>query len=449
MYGSFKKETIFILIGSLFILIGILCNEWMLAALFSEDGAIALSRRVLIWIFDIVMVVIGITIIMKKKSLDFARLKYGISAIILILFVVEIGLHIANFVMYFGEDTELKDTRYLLSPFKGKGWAKELFREYDELTGGYKEFRGWGKDEYHGKHVSINADGSRKTWNPVFSNREKPKKLYVFGPSAIWGFGARDDYTIPSFVSKVLNERGYHFTVQNYGEWGYAFNQELVYLITLLRDGHRPDYVIFYGWADIYNAYQAGKPGTLHWSFSIRSRMKEHSDWEHIRIGITNLLSKYSMIYREAVKIIKTFDPPESEFTEIAHKYDDDQLRTLLKDTIGYFSSSYELLDNLSKIYGFKYISFWMPIIFTEEKLTEEESTVDIRLGDKTLAKMYKFANDTYKTDSFSHFYNVSDALKGRMETYYLDMGHLSEKGNEVVARRLVSILEKEYLVND
>ena len=374
---------------------------------------------------------------------------YVFILLVVVIGILEAGLQVANLIISSGEEENTGDKFYLLSPYKGKKWARELYKEYDDLAGEYKEFRGWGKKEYNGKYVKIDADGVRKTWNPSFAGDEKPETLYIFGPSNIWGFGARDDYTIPSYISRKLNSEGYKFRVYNYGEWGYAFNQELVYLIMLLRDGYRPDYVFFYGWADIYNAYQVGKPGTLHWSFSIRSRMKEYSPWEHLSVGVKSVLRKYSMLYKELVKIKKKFSPPESQFLEAAHSYSDDELKALVDDTVDYSSGSYELLDKLSKDYGFKYMLFWMPMIFTEDKLTEEEASVDVRLQDEALTGIYRFADEAYRTGLFPHFYNVTDVLKGRTKTYYIDIGHLSEEGNAVVADRIFSIFKKEYLINE
>lgn len=449
MKNNTQKFNRVLIIGSLLILTGLLCNEWTLASLLSSDGVVALSKRIIIWIFDLLLIATGAFLIAKRKKLDIKRLLYFCYSIALLLLIVELGLHVTDYVIHFGKEKELDDKKYLLSPYKGKEWAKALYEEYDQMTGDHKEFREWGKNEFHGKYVDIDSNGVRKTWNPDDYNGKKPKTLYMFGASATWGFGARDEYTVPSFISKELNGKNYAFKVSNYGEWGYAFSQELFYLITLLKDGHRPDYVMFYSWTDIYNAYQSGRPGTLHFDFSMRTRMKELSDIQHIMLGVKNMLSKYSKIYREIVKWNKKLDPPESLFTEVAHNYSDDELKKLLKSNLEHFSNLYELLDNLSKIYHFKYMSFWLPTLFTEEKLTDEETTVESRLQDKTLTKMFIYANDAYKTNSHPHFYNITDALKGRKKTYYLDFGHLSEEGNEVIAKRIVSIFEKEHLRNE
>lgn len=80
-----EKENSLVLIGSLFILIGILCNEWTLTALFSQDGVIAFSNRKLIWFFDLFLIITGVFFI-RKKSFDikFDKLDYFLLGIIIL-----------------------------------------------------------------------------------------------------------------------------------------------------------------------------------------------------------------------------------------------------------------------------------------------------------------------------------------------------------------------------
>lgn len=250
--------------------------------------------------------------------------------LVVMMGILEAGLQVANFIISSGEEENIGDKFYLLSPYEGKDWAKEMYKEYDELTGGYKEFRGWGKNEYHGKYVNIDAYGVRKTWNPEDFGEKKPETLYVFGPSNIWGYGARDDYTIPSFISKMLNGKNYNLEVYNFGEFAYTYAQEIITLVLLLKEGHRPDYVISYdGINDVYSAYQAGKPGVLSNQFLIHKRLEKMdlSNTGHIKAVFNNILENYSKIYMGFKKMEELINPPESGFQEVAHSYDDSELK--------------------------------------------------------------------------------------------------------------------------
>ncbi len=57
MKDNSKKQTWLIVVGLLFVLIGMICNEWLLAALFSTDGVIVFKNRMIIWFFGLWLIV--------------------------------------------------------------------------------------------------------------------------------------------------------------------------------------------------------------------------------------------------------------------------------------------------------------------------------------------------------------------------------------------------------
>lgn len=63
------RQKILATMGLLFITMGILFNEWVLAALFSSDGIIATAHRIIIWIIDVGSVSAGIFLLIFKRSI--------------------------------------------------------------------------------------------------------------------------------------------------------------------------------------------------------------------------------------------------------------------------------------------------------------------------------------------------------------------------------------------
>lgn len=57
-------------IGIAAIALGLLCNEWLLARLFSTDGRIALSNRLVIWAFTISAIATGLGLIARWRQVD-------------------------------------------------------------------------------------------------------------------------------------------------------------------------------------------------------------------------------------------------------------------------------------------------------------------------------------------------------------------------------------------
>jgi hypothetical protein len=88
-----NKEKKFIIAGLLFILFGFLMNEWFLAALFSSDGVIAGSHRLIIWVTDFLLIGTGFIVIKYRESLS----KETIFVITGLLFIFACILFIEKF----------------------------------------------------------------------------------------------------------------------------------------------------------------------------------------------------------------------------------------------------------------------------------------------------------------------------------------------------------------
>lgn len=336
--------------------------------------------------------------------------------------------------------------------YQNKDWAKALFDELLEATSNeeYEPYLGWRTKEYHGRYVNVERDGNRKNWNPKNFNDVAPKTLYVFGGSTIWGEAARDDDTIPSHLSKILNQRGEAFIVSNYGEHGFTFTQGVIQLLLLLREGLRPNFVFFYtGFNDIYGAYQSGIAGTIHNLADMREALNEENKtpFQHIRFGIKNLIQEKSLIYRGVADIEAFFSPKPVETGEMASIYNEKQLKQLAEETIVYYLKSLNFLDQLSKAFGFKTLSFWQPSPFIEEKLTEEEAKAiekNPRFNSKPFATLYQYAHSFLMSRRHPHLVDLSKVLQGRRKSYYIDFCHLTEEGNEAIASKMAQTLKHE-----
>lgn len=155
------------------------------------------------------------------------RKTYWIAVIVVSMVIIESVLHgvafIANYC--FEKKQGVRSRKYLLSPYKAKQWVKDFYRELEALRIHYEQFLEWDRAPFQGKYITVDSFGVRKTWNPVHDQQASLKTVYLFGGSTIWDHGARDEYAIPSFVSKKLNDNDNSdgYMVSNYGERGYIF----------------------------------------------------------------------------------------------------------------------------------------------------------------------------------------------------------------------------------
>ena len=428
------------------IISGLLLNQWTIGHFLSHDGSVDdPALKVAIGFLELLLIAAGVSLLLRRKPVSRRRLLFQGIVLLICVGMLEGGLRVADYVI---ERRHPKpQPEYLRSPYREKPWAKELYDELDDLayinrSFRYHPFLGWDAKPYEGEYVNVDASGIRKTWNPDFPPDVEPQTIYVFGGSTTWGMGARDQDTLPSHLSRLLNEHGRPFVVRNYGDIAYTFTQELINLILLLKAGHRPDYVIFYdGVNDVYAAYQSGRPGSVIDCFHLPEKFNERmTPLRAFWIGVTGLLREHCMIYRYAGRLAGSSGRP-ADFPEVGATFSDEQLRDLAERVADDYATSHALLEPLSKAYGFDYLTFWQPVSLTEEHLLPEER-LDIRTEDKALAAVHRYILGDLRERELKNFWDVSDALRGRDTLYYLDYCHLTGQGNAAVARRMCEILE-------
>lgn len=225
-------------------------------------------------------------------------------------------------------------------------------------------------------------------------------------------------------------------------------------MILLLRDGHRPDYVLFYdGVNDVYSAYQSGTVG-IHQNVSgIREKLKSKklSPGRHIFIGISNLAQKYSMIYGAIYRIAENIlSLEEEESGSSVPEYSDTEIELLSKHIIESYKSTAELISYLAQSYSFRYLCFWQPVIFTEDFVTEEEIFAASNMSknvfeEEKLNKLYSITNKHLHEVSIPNFHNISGALAERTNSMYTDFCHLTEEGNRVMANEIFQVFKREF----
>ena len=200
------------------------------------------------------------------------RLLYLVIVLFLALAVIELGLQFFFFVR--GKIHPFYQQALHISPYAGLDWPQEYFAEERQTKNQFVPYRMWQRQDFQGRHLNISSDGRRRTWNPPGPAHQALKKIFCFGGSTTWGVGARDDFTIPSLLSKKLNQGAPRYQVSNFGEKGYCLTQEIVYLMLLLKQGRIPDYVIFYdGINEVMVGYKNKQAGSIFGADYIRRRL--------------------------------------------------------------------------------------------------------------------------------------------------------------------------------
>jgi hypothetical protein len=119
----------------------------------------------------------------------------------------------------------MTDPRVAADGYAAAGWPHDYYREFSESGDvDWHPFVYWRRKAYSGVFINIDERGIRRTWtDPKLPAR--PARVFVFGGSTVWGTGARDDYTVPSWLAQALSRDGHAVKVVNYGESGYVTRQ--------------------------------------------------------------------------------------------------------------------------------------------------------------------------------------------------------------------------------
>ena len=432
----------------MWLLVGLVLNPWTIAGLASPDGEINSPLTFgAIATFDVVLIALGLRILLRPRPIN--RRKLGFTAA-MIVFSVLFAEGLLRVVDLFVPPGHADTPRYLRAAYRDKSWSKELFAELDDLAFdsrafAYSPFIGWETTEFHREYVNVGSDGTRACWNPDFAPGAEPLSIDVFGGSTIWGMGVRDNFTIPSQLSRLLDSRGHPFEVHNYGDLAYTFTQELFNLILLLKDGHRPDYVIFYdGVNDVYAGYQYGTTGHVIDCFKLPEKFERRDNAaSYLARGLGKLVEEHSRIYQYVLRASR----PKSDgaaFPEKGAHFDDAALRRLGTDIADFYASSQRMLEPLSREYGFEYVCLWQPVSLLEDHLLPGERE-DIRITDTKLGKLHRYVIDELRDRDLPNFIDLTDVLADRDAPYYFDYCHLTKDGNHVVAERICNIVEQRF----
>jgi len=431
-------------IGWACIILGLMCNQWILSILFPpQDGTLAFESKVLIGIFQFFIISVGLFLCLRSPgSIRFKHLLLGFLFCFFAIGSVEIVLRV--YFHIFEHNLVRKQLRNL-TPFKDKEWADTFLDErFAKVEPRFDPFILFRSAAYDGTYINIDTHGRRKTWNAELVDGQDEKAIYFFGGSTIRGMYSRDNFTIPSRFSKMLYEEVEGYTVSNYGTDGYTFTQEVVRLTMLLRDGHRPQHVIFYdGVNDTNAALKEGKWGAVYGEDEMRRRFEGN----HFFITLKENFKIVELVATRIPMLAKRITGLAARTGLISQRYAEDHTTIIVDAVAREYAKTYGLLQGLSRIYGFTFQCFWQPVAYVEDDLLKDELSFDTSIQNSKIVNFFRQTYARIDAASLPNFYNIQDALRGRSELAYIDHCHLSEYGSQRVALRIYDLFRQKFLI--
>lgn len=326
----------------------------------------------------------------------------------------------------------------------GLEWVGDYVREVRASRNPqWRSYVYWRRRPYTGHFVNIDGEGRRHTWRaPAGPAGEPELEILVLGGSTVWGRGARDDFTIPSFLAKEVSAgTSAQVSVANLGESAWVNTQGLVELVLELRRGHVPDVVVFYeGANDVFSAYQNGVAGIP------QNEAQRRQAYESIetaallkaaeRTGTFQVLKHYiGSSRREASRGQPQRLPSEEENFRLA------------RDVVSVFAGNVRVVHALADTLDFEALFYWQPLVFTKSNRTPHEDVVlDDYLErypgfDTFYAEVRRAIADDPYLSGHPDFRDLGDVFGADGRPYYVDFAHVSEAANEIIARTIAQDL--------
>lgn len=327
-----------------------------------------------------------------------------------------------------GGKPQLIDPSLEADVYQNQDWAEEYWREENQtLQTSYARWHSyvyWRRAPYQGKYINIDENGIRRTWNPPPSPLQL--KIFMFGGSTLWGTGARDDFTIPSLVSKRLAAKNIDAWVTNFGEGGYVSTQEVIALMLELQKGNIPDVVVFYDGAnDAFSAFQQGVAGIPQNEYNRASEFNQ-INW---RSGFVEKLA----LYRVAGKLAEVL--ARNRATERA----DSQLANAVIDV---YWSNVQIVESLAQKFGFAVVFYWQPDIYSKKTLSAwEKRQLDRYHEARFFQQVNQISKQGLSTHAGDDFHDLSDTFVDVPTTVFIDAFHTSEAGNDKIADLIVQTM--------
>jgi hypothetical protein len=384
-----------------------------------------------------------------SKTFETIRRAYtGLSLIILntaLLLVVVIVLLelVAGWLLKNQATAQNSASNLAETAYNGVQWKDEFFqdiRAYQASSGGgqvYEPYSLWKNPDFSSKTFNV-VGGYRKTVNPQHSLTDSVIKVFVFGGSTMFCVDTPDEWTIASLLSKKLHAAypGKHFEVTNYGLPGFVNDQEAVLLSTLLMNGKRPDWALFYdGFNEAHLKVGPTKPiphGLYEMYDQIHRSVKERL-WG-------NLVWKSSVL--QLVMRSRTQGSKYEKDTKVLQERSD--------AVCTHYMNTFDFVRKLGAEYGFKTAFFWQPSLMTTNKpLTQEEAalkTIIAASNGDCYGVLYKtvrrriFDSPTFVNAPIFDINNAFDTLKGAA---FVDYVHLGPIGNEAIATSMLQCLQQ------
>lgn len=280
--------------------------------------------------------------------------------------------------------------------------------------------------QFSGDYINIDSAGRRATASFADSAGSAPD-VYFFGGSTMWGEGSRDGYTIPSQVSRLLNESGTPIRAINYGQVAYVSTQDEILFERQLATGNIPAAAVFYGgFNDLGSVYISNNAAGL--PQNEVNRQRDLVSGQVLRDG-RPLLSQPN--YNLSDLDLSLVSIPNASPAQIVDLY----------------LANLRLIRAAAGEFGVKTMFVWQPAILYKQTLDpREQAFVEQNRAEwPGFDEMYRAVDEELRrrveADGITDILVLSDLFADESRYLFYDRVHVIEDGNTLIAQAIAPAL--------
>ena len=302
-----------------------------------------------------------------------------------------------------------------------------------EQGSSYRSFIGWRRKPFLGNYKNV-----QPPYNTRLSvNNSIDDSVWFFGGSTMWGSGAIDSETIPSWYARKTGK-----SVFNLGETAWVSRQSLNQLVNLLGDSRSAQGVVFYdGVNDILHGCRIeNETVPAHLQEKSISKALETDAFDYINASLTPvknyLLAPYKAL---AAKFGLKVSKPRG-YGAMDCSTDKTKAAKVAAHLVNNWFSAY----SISKQKGINFIAILQPQVFSSAIKKDYLHPGDNYLQAEYLS-VYPLIKQQIDESCKSHPDFCSHVIDGStwLDTkpaVYIDFCHLTGKGNQIIADRISKI---------
>lgn len=313
--------------------------------------------------------------------------------------------------------SELQKRRALVPNYAGVDWAETHFREVEELTTVYVSFVEWRRELYQGETVNVVGPFHERLTAEAEGAKGAP--VFFFGGSTMWGTGARDQETIPSYYSRIAGR-----PTRNFGESGYVAHQNLEMLLWVLQEGERPAAVVFYdGVNDVSHRCRTGV------------RVFSQAQEGRMRALLTQAPGLFLRMVDIVAERIGGGEPRDSD------RYDCDNDPAKAQGVADAMILDWKLAQQVAQSQGIAFFAVLQPVVYLSDTIADTRADTG-READDQRRLQYETVYPLIKARLAElGALDLTGALD-EQTPFFIDFCHLSPNGNERIAKALAAAIE-------